>query len=153
VDAEPPTQPSQPRAELKELLELRAQLELSQTKGREVMEKLKETHERMLRAAADLDNFKKRAQRDREETQRSVEEKLLKPFRPVMDNLERAPGPAQQSPDLDALTTGVQMTRKQFEAALLRNGVKGFSGLGQAFDPRLHEAMQQVEAAGVPPNH
>ncbi|HSM93961.1 MAG TPA: nucleotide exchange factor GrpE, partial [Anaeromyxobacteraceae bacterium] len=49
---------------------LRAQLELSQAKSRETMERLKEAHERMLRAAADLENYKKRAQREKEELQK-----------------------------------------------------------------------------------
>lgn len=153
--AEPPevaTEP-EPPADAKELALLREQLELSLAKGREMMEKVKESHERMLRAAADLDNFKKRAQREREDAQRFGVEKLLKDFLPVMDNLERALEHAQASPDLAALVKGVQMTHKQFDSALGKSGVKGFSAKGQAFDPRLHEAMQQQETAELPPNH
>src|SRR5262249_44405944 len=125
---------------------------LSLSKGREMMEKVKESHERMLRAAADLDNFKKRAQREREEAQRFGVEKLLKDFLPVMDNLERALGHAQQNADVPALLQGVQMTRKQLEDGLAKHGVGGFSAWGQAFDPRLHEAMQQKERTDLPAN-
>jgi molecular chaperone GrpE len=135
-----------------QIAELQAQLDLSLAKGREMMEKVKESHERMLRAAADLDNFKKRAQRERDEAQRFGIERLLKDFLPVLDNLDRALEHAQVSPDLNALVKGVQMTRKQFEDTLGKHGVKGFSAAGQAFDPRVHEAMQQKETTEVPPN-
>lgn len=136
-----------------EIESLRAQLELSQAKGRELMEKLKETHERMLRAVADLDNFKKRAQKEKEEIQKFGSEKLLRDFLPVIDNLDRALEHATASSDFESLRTGVAMTRKQFEAALAKHGVKSFSAVGQPFDPQVHEAMQQVETTEVPPNH
>jgi molecular chaperone GrpE len=45
------------------------------------------------------------------------------------------------------------MTRKLFDSAMGKQGVKGFSAVGQPFDPRLHEAMQQVESTTVPPGH
>ncbi|MBX5481422.1 MAG: nucleotide exchange factor GrpE [Myxococcaceae bacterium] len=137
----------------KELETLRAQLDFSQAKGRELMEKLKEQHERMLRAAADLENFKKRAQKEKEEIQRFGIEKVLKDFLPVIDNLDRALDHASRTSDLEGLKKGLEMTRKQFEEALGKHGVKGFSSVGQPFDPRLHEAMQQVETTEVPANH
>lgn len=137
----------------KELEILRAQLEMSMAKGRELMEKLKESHERMLRAVADLDNYKKRAAKEKDELQKFGAEKLLKDFLPVIDNLDRALEHAGANADFESLKTGVAMTRKQFEDALGRHGVKGFSSVGQPFDPRLHEAMQQVETAELPPNH
>lgn len=133
-----------------ELETLRAQLEFSQAKSREMMEKIKESHERALRAAADLDNFKKRAQKEREEVQRFGVEKLLKDMLPVMDNLDRALEVGQQPVELESLQKGVAMTRKLFEDALGRHGVKPFSAKGKAFDPRVHEAMQQVETTEVP---
>lgn len=136
-----------------EVESLRAQLEISQSKGRELMEKLKETHERMLRAVADLDNYKKRAHKEREELQKFGNERLLKEFVPVMDNLDRALEHAKSNSDFEGLLTGVAMTRKQFEDALGRHGVKPFTAVGQPFDPHLHEAMQQVETQDVPPNH
>lgn len=136
-----------------ELESLQAQLELSQAKGRELMEKLKDTHERMLLAAADLENFKKRAQKEKEEIQKFGAERLLRDFLPVIDNLERALEHANSATDFDSLKTGVAMTRKQFEDALGKHGVKSLSSVGQPFDPRFHEAMQQVETTELPPNH
>lgn len=137
----------------KEIEALRAQLDFSQAKGRELMEKLKDQHERMLRAAADLDNFKKRAQKEKEELQKFGNEKLLKDFLPVLDNLDRAMDHAMKTADFEGLKKGLTMTRKQFEDALGKHGVKAFSSAGQPFDPRLHEAMQQVETKDVAPNH
>ncbi|HYO55567.1 nucleotide exchange factor GrpE [Archangium sp.] len=137
----------------RELEEARQQLEFSQSKSRETMERLKDSHERALRAAADLENYKKRAQKEKEEVQKFGSERLLKDFLPVMDNLDRALEAAQKSADLESLRTGLEMTRKLFEGAFGKHGVKGFSAAGQPFDPRLHEAMQQVESASVPAGH
>jgi molecular chaperone GrpE len=150
LPAEAPPAVADPSEDLESL---RAQLELSQAKGRELMDKLRETHERMLRAVADLDNFKKRAQKEKEEVQKFGNERLLREFIPVMDNLERALEHAKSNADFESLLAGVGMTRKQFEDALARHGVKAFTAVGQPFDPRLHEAMQHVGSADVPPNH
>ncbi len=126
---------------------LAAQLELSMQKGRETLEKLKEEHDRFLRAAADLENYKKRAAREREEGQRFANERLLKDLIPVLDNLERALAAA---PEGDPLADGVKLVLRAFEDALGRHGIKGFSALGQPFDPRLHEAVLQVPSAEQP---
>jgi molecular chaperone GrpE len=134
----------------KEVESLRAQLEFSQGESRKLMERLKDDHERSLRAAADLENYKKRAQKEKEEVQKFGSEKLLKDLLPVMDNLDRAMDAAVMSPDFASFQKGVAMTRKSFEDTLGRHGVKSFSARGQVFDPRLHEAMQQVETAEVP---
>jgi molecular chaperone GrpE len=133
-----------------ELETLKAQLEFSMAKGRETMEKLRDEHDKMLRATADLDNYKKRALKEKEEVQKFGLEKLLKDFLPVIDNLDRALELA--TGDFDSLKKGVAMTRKLFEDTLGRNGVRPFTATGKLFDPRLHEAMQQVESAEIPPN-
>jgi molecular chaperone GrpE len=131
-----------------ELASLRAQLELSQAKGRELLEKLKEEHEKLLRTAADLENYKKRAAKEREEMQRFGNEKLLKDVLPVVDNLDRALAAASAD---DALTAGVKLVRASFESALAKHAVKSFSALGAPFDPARHEALLQVPTAESPP--
>jgi molecular chaperone GrpE len=135
----------------KEVESLRAQIDFSQGESRKLMERLKEDHERTMRVAADLENYKKRAQKEKEEVQKFGSEKLLKDLLPVMDNLDRAMDAAAKSADFASFQKGVAMTRKSFEDTLVRHGVKSFSAKGQNFDPRLHEAMQQVETAEVPP--
>lgn len=138
--------------EQKELAALKEQLEFSQAKGRELMEKLKAEHERVLRATADLENYRKRAMKEKEEVQRFGVEKMLKDFLPVGDNFDRALEHAKTASDFDSLVTGIKMTRKLFDDALGKHGVRGFSATGKPFDPRMHEAMQQVETSELPPN-
>ncbi|WP_375754835.1 nucleotide exchange factor GrpE [Corallococcus exercitus] len=153
--------PTEDAAALRQEVEsLRAQLDFSQTKARETLERLKEAHERAkdfqdraIRSAADLENYRKRAQKEKEDVQKFGVEKLLKDLLPVVDNLDRALDAAGKSPDFDSFQKGVAMTRKSFEDSLARHGVKGFSAKGQPFDPRLHEAIQQVETAEVPAGH
>ena len=127
---------------------LAAQLEMSLAKGRETMERLREEHDRYLRAAADLDNYRKRAQREREEVQKFGLEQLLKHLIPILDNLERA---LQAAAKDDPLAGGVRLVLRTFEEILGRHGVRGFSALGQPFDPRLHEALMQVATSEQPP--
>ncbi len=135
-------------AEPGELDRLRAELELSQAKGREVLEKLRGEHEKLLRAAADLENYKKRAAREREEVQRFGIEKVLKDVLPVLDGLDRALAAA---PEGDALAKGVRLVRTTFEQALARHGVTAFSAMGARFDPAVHEALLQVPTDAEPP--
>ena len=132
---------------------LSSQLQLSQEKGREMMERVKESHEKMLRAVADLDNYKKRAQKEREEVLKFGSEKLLKDFLPVIDNIDRALKHAHSPADFESLRQGLTMIRKAFEDTLARNGIKTFKAAGVPFDPNLHEAMQQVSSDQVPANH
>ncbi len=135
----------------KELEEVKIQLEFSQAKGRELMDKIRDTHDKMLRAVADLENFKRRAQKEKEEIQKFGVERLLKDLLPIPDNLDRALEHARTSSDFDSLKKGLQMTRKLFEDTLARHGVKSFNSQGKPFDPRVHEAMQHVETAELPP--
>ncbi len=151
--SEPPADGSpEAAAARKELEEVRAQLDFSMAKGRELMEKLKDQHEKMLRAAADLDNYKKRAQKEKEEGQKYGNEKLLKAFLPVLDNLDRALEHGKSPSDFASFVQGVAMTRKLFDDTMAKQGVRPFTAVGQPFDPRFHEAMQQVERADLPPN-
>lgn len=136
-----------------EVAMLTTQLEVSLAKGRELMGKVKDEHEKMLRAVADLENYKKRAAKEKEEVQKFGSEKLLRDFLPVVDNFDRALEHARTSGDLESLKKGVEMTRKLFEDTLGKHGVKGFSSKGEPFDPNRHEAMSAAETDELPPNH
>jgi molecular chaperone GrpE len=131
-----------------ELGSLRAQLELSQQLGRETQKKLEDVHDRWVRAVADLENYRKRAQKERDEVQKFGVEKLVKDLLPVLDNLDRALAAAAVD---DPLVAGVKLVRASFEQALSRHGVKGFSAMGQPFDPARHEALMQVPSAEAAP--
>jgi molecular chaperone GrpE len=141
-----PEQPPPSREELeRRVAQLSAMLEDSMSRARETQERLKDTHERLLRVAAEFDNFKKRAIKEREDAQKFGIERLLKDFLPVADNLERALDHAEEH-DLRQVIEGVKLVQKLLETALARHGVTGFSALGQPFDPNLHEALMQQES-------
>ena len=127
-------------------------LEEAARRQQETMARLKEANEARLRALADLENFKKRAQREKEEVQRFGIERLLSDLIPVLDNFDRAIEHAEASNDVASFAEGVAMIRRVFEETLARHGVKGFSAVGEPFDPRFHEAIQQVESREHPAN-
>ena len=106
-----------------------------------------------LRERADLENARKRHQRDKEDALRFANDRLLKEMIPVLDNLERAVDHAGQSDDTNqGLLEGVNMTINQFRKALEDFGIKPIKAIGAEFDPNLHQAMGQVESADQPPN-
>jgi molecular chaperone GrpE len=144
--------PGEPDPRDKQLEDLKTELDFSTAKGRELMGKVKDEHEKMLRAVADLENFKKRANKEREEVQKFGSEKLLKDFLPVLDNFDRALEHAKTATDLESFKQGIGMVRKLFEDTLGKHGVKAFSAVGKAFDPNFHEAMSQEESSAVPAN-
>ena len=150
VEMERPTPagPAEQRAPMAEADQLRLELEMSQERSRKVFEQLKDEHDRLLRTAADLDNYKKRAAREKDEVQRYGNERLVKDLLPVVDNLDRALAAATSG---DALVSGVELTRRLLLDALGRSGVTSFSSQGQPFDPRLHEALMTVVSAAAAP--
>lgn len=125
---------------------------VAQARVRELEAQVRAEHELALRAAADLDNYRKRSQRDLQEGIRYANEKLIKDFLPVMDNLERALEQGSSARDWAALEQGLKMTRKHFEDTLARHGARPLASLGQPFDPNLHEAMGTTETTEAPPN-
>lgn len=127
--------------------ELRRALEESEGRAQEARLKLGEEHDARLRAAADLENYRKRSARERDELVRYANERLVKEILPVLDGLDRALAAAGDHP----VTAGVEMTRRILEEALARFGVRGFSAKGLPFDPRLHEALMTVATGEHPP--
>jgi molecular chaperone GrpE len=107
-----------------------------------------------LRERAELENFRKRMQREKEDLARFANENLLREFLPILDNLERAVSHAKESPENDAagLLKGVEMTLGQFHKVLEKFGVAPVDAIGKPFDPAWHEAMGQLESREHPPN-
>jgi molecular chaperone GrpE len=115
--------------------------------------KADEHWERMLRATADFDNFRKRAARERQESIRFANEALLEKLIPVMDNFDMALAAAAQSAQGEAtqsLQTGINMIYQQFRQALTDSGLEEIDATGKPFDPNLHEAVSQRDEANVP---
>jgi molecular chaperone GrpE len=106
-----------------------------------------ELYDRLLRTMAEFDNYKKRVAKDKEDLTRYGNEKLVRELLPVIDNFERALEQAKNSPDQKALQEGVAMILRQLVTLLEKFGVKGFSSVGQPFDPNRHEAMTHQESA------
>jgi molecular chaperone GrpE len=100
-----------------------------------------------LRTAADYDNFRKRTRRELDEARRSGREDLLRAVLPVFDNVERAIQSASRTNDVKAMADGLQMVQRQFIEALGREDIKRVPTVGLAFDPSIHEAIQQVETS------
>lgn len=117
--------------------------------------KADEHWDRLLRQAADFENYKKRAARDRQEDIRYANRGLLDKLIPVLDNFDMAMAAANnaQTGSADALKAGVSMIHGQFRAALLESGLEELNATGKPFDPNWQEAVSHQESATVPEGH
>ena len=109
-------------------------------------------YELFLRERAELENFKRRMQRDKSEALRFANEPLVRDLLPVVDNLERAIAHAQGGGNGQPLIEGVQLILRAFLDVLEKHGVTRVSATGEPFDPTRHEAVAQVETEELPPN-
>lgn len=105
----------------------------------------KENLDRLLRVAADFENYKKRAARDKEDWMKFANEDLIKSILPFIDNLERAVDHAEKVADTGVLIEGINLTLQQIHRTLNRFGLASFESVGKPFDPSRHEAMLVVE--------
>lgn len=108
--------------------------------------------DKILRQAADIENTRKRLERDRAEAIAYANESLIRELLSVVDNLERALQHAEQDTDKLSLLEGVKMTHKHFLDTLARFGCRPFESRGKDFDPCFHEAILQQESEEFPPN-
>lgn len=108
-------------------------------------------YDRFLRAQAELDNFRRRVQKERTEDARYASARLARDLLPVLDNLERAIDAAGNTEDVAGLVEGVRMVAKQLHDVLDGHAVKPIDTTGAAFDPNLHEALTQVPSPDHPP--
>ncbi len=122
------------------------------SKIKELEGRLEQAEERVLRTAADAENFKKRLQREKEEQTRYANETFMRELLPVIDNLERALQHSADAPNQEGLVEGLNMTLKVFIDALARLGCTVLEAIGKTFDPNFHEAVSQEESSKVEPN-
>ena len=117
--------------------------------------KADEHWDRLLRQAAEFDNFKKRAARDRQDAIKFANQGLLEKLIPVMDHFEMALAACQtaQDPALESFKTGMVMIQTQLKTALAESGLEEVEAQGQPFDPNFHEAVSQLESTEVPEGH
>ena len=97
-----------------------------------------------LREKAELDNFKKRLVKEKEDFVQFANERLLKEVIQIEDNMERAMTASNAT--LESLQEGVEMIQKQFATFLKNQKVKPIEALGKPFDPNLHEVLNQQES-------
>lgn len=106
-----------------------------------------------LRAAADAQNVKRRAEQDVEKARKFALEQFARELLPVVDNLERAlEATAGQDAAVKPIAEGVELTLKSFLDALKKFNIATVDPQGEPFDPNLHQAMSMVENAAVEPN-
>jgi len=123
--------------------------------------KADEYRDQLLRTAADLDNYKKRAAREKQEAIKFANESLVAKLIPVLDNFDmalaavtNAQNETDQSPTgTSSLHQGITMIQQQLRQALADAGLEEINATGQPFDPNYHEAVSQQESAAVPEGH
>ena len=108
-----------------------------------------ELKEKLLRVAADFENFRKRSRRESDEQRRYGVEPVVVALLPVKDNLDRA---LEHASDDDSVVEGIRMVAKQFDDVLETFGVRGFESVGEEFSPERHEAMGQLPSEDAEPN-
>jgi molecular chaperone GrpE len=108
-----------------------------------------EYYERLLRCAAEIDNLKKRQEKEKAELLQFANENLIKELLPVVDNLERALEHGRQLDAPSPLLEGLELVYQGFLKALTRFGVTPIACVGQAFDPAFHNAVMQEENTEV----
>jgi len=126
--------------------ETEAEEEQPSTEAESPTQRIAELEDKLLRAAADFDNYKKRTARQFEEIAKAANDKLVGEFLEIIDNFERAREHANGEVALETLLKGNEMIHGQMVALLARYNIEPIEALGKPFDPNLHEALFQIES-------
>jgi molecular chaperone GrpE len=112
-----------------------------------------ELKDRMLRIAAEFDNYKKRTRKEMSELEAKAREAVLREFLEIADNLERAISSWKEGEqkDVKSVQDGVDLVLRLFKSKMERYSVTAIEAKGQPFDPRVHDAISQAPSADVPP--
>lgn len=113
-------------------------------------EECRELQDRLLRLAAEMENTRKRLEREKTDGVCFANESLVRDLLPVVDNLERAIQHGEREEDFQSLLEGVRLTLKGFKDAFAKFGCVAFDSLHTTFDPKFHEAVMQMESADHP---
>lgn len=107
-------------------------------------------YDRYTRAVADLENFRKRTAREKDELRQFAAASVVEDIIPILDNLSLGIAAAKQQTDVKAIVDGINLVLEQFKATLARHGLKEVNPVGQAFDPNLHDCISHQPSADVP---
>ncbi len=110
-----------------------------------------ENYQKYVRALADMDTYRRRVMKEREDDRRFAPLSLVKDLLPNLDNLRRAIDAAKTANRIEDLSKGVDMVLKQVDETLAKHGASPITSVGQPFDPNLHEAVAQAPSADHPP--
>jgi molecular chaperone GrpE len=109
-------------------------------------EQVQDLQNRLLRAQADFDNFRRRTRMEKEEFAKYASQNLIEQLLPVVDNFERAIAAAKDAQDAASLQKGVEMIYRQLLQILEQEGVQPIEAVGQPFNPEFHQAVMRVES-------
>src|SRR5215510_10737950 len=118
----------------------------------ELKRQLDEKQDRLLRALAEVDNVKRRTQRERDEYVRYANESLVRELVPVLDNFDRALEAARATREAAKVVEGITLIQRELLRVLERVGVTRYSALGERFDPNRHEATGRAVSGEQPPD-
>lgn len=107
--------------------------------------------DKFLRERADLENYRKRVQKEKEELLKYGNESLLLEILPVIDSMERALSHASEE-SMSAVIEGINLTLTMLLSIIKKFGVTSIEAKGKLFDPAFHQAMNQMESAEHAPN-
>lgn len=118
-----------------------------------LQQELNDAREEVLRTHAEMQNLRRRVERDVESAHKYALEKFVGELLPVVDNLERAIAAIPtDNPDNQAVLEGIELTLKSFSGVLEKFAVKAVDPKGEVFDPELHQAMSMQPSSDYPPN-
>jgi molecular chaperone GrpE len=115
----------------------------------ELAQEIEKHKDAALRARADLDNYRKRVAREKEDAIRYANNSLLESLLPIVDNFELGLEAAKNAKDASGIVQGLEIVRKQLEDFLRDHGVEVVNAVGDPFDPNLHEAVAHEPNAEI----
>ncbi len=118
---------------------------------REIQETADNNFDLYVRSQAEIDNLKKRFQKEKADLYKFSNESLIKKLLSVGDNLEKAISHSKNDNSLDALREGVELTLKGLMDTLEREGLESVKALDEPFDPNFHEAVSELQDNSVKP--
>lgn len=107
-------------------------------------------YDRYTRAVADLENFRKRTIREKDELRQFAAANVVEDIIPILDNLSLGMAAAKQQTDVKSIVDGINLVLEQFKGTLTRHGLKEVNPLGQAFDPNLHDCISHQPSPDIP---
>ena len=106
----------------------------------------REFQDKYVRTLAEMENFRKRMNREMNDSVKFANEKILGDLLPVIDNMERAITHSKDKKEFDSLIDGLELTMKEFMGVFEKHGVQFIESVGQLFDPARHHAVSMVES-------